>query len=144
MEPDKNKRRLFFVIVGCGSLGAHLSKTLSDRGYEVIVIDRNKKSFKKLGVDFAGMTIEGDATDLEFLTELNLKEVTALVAVTEEDNINLMVCQIAKELYGVKVIARLYNAEKESVYREFGIETICPEELTASVFESKMVTPDEN
>lgn len=128
----------FYCIIGCGSLGAHLARTLSEKGEDVLIIDRNKKSFKKLGHNFSGMTMEGDATDLEFIAELNIKKARALVAVTEEDNINLMVCQIAKELYGLKVIARLYHAERESVYREFGIDTICPEEITASILEKKM------
>lgn len=132
----KNK---FFCIIGCGSLGAHLAKSLSEQGAEILIIDRDKKSFKKLGHNFGGMTIEGDATDLEFIAELDIKKATALVAVTEEDNINLMVCQIAKELYGLKVIARLYNAERETVYKEFGIDTICPEEITAAVLERKMM-----
>jgi trk system potassium uptake protein TrkA len=139
------KKKNFYCIVGCGSLGVHLAKTLSENGGEVLVIDRDKKSFKKLGQNFGGMTIEGDATDLEFISELNIKNAAALVAVTEEDNINLMVCQIAKGLYGLKVIARLYNSERESVYKEFGIETICPEELVAAFIEKKMTGErDEN
>lgn len=128
----------FYCIVGCGNLGAHLAKSLYDSGAEVLVIDRDKNSFKKLGHSFGGMTVEGDATDLEFIAELNIKKAAALVSVTEDDNINLMVCQIAKELYGLKVVARLYNYEKESVYREFGIDIICPEELTAIVLERKI------
>ena len=111
-------------------MGAHLAKTLSVKGAEVLIIDKDKRSFTKLGQNFGGMTIEGDAADLEFLAELDIKKAAAFVAVTEDDNINLMVCQIAKELYGLKVIARLYNSERESVYKEFGIDTVCPEELS--------------
>lgn len=133
------KRRSFFCIVGCGSLGAHLAKTLSEKNEEILIIDRDKNSFKKLGQNFGGKTIEGDATDLEFIAELDIKKASAFVAVTSNDNINLMACQIAKELYGLKAIARLYNAERESICRDFGIETICPEELTASVLEKKML-----
>lgn len=133
----------FYCIVGCGSLGAHLAKNLSDKGAEVLVIDKNKKSFKKLGQNFGGMTVEGDATDLEFIAELEIKKVAKLVAVTGTDNINLMVCQIANELYGLRVIARLYNSERESIYREFGIDTICPEELTAKTLEEKLTGGDD-
>ncbi len=129
----------FYCIVGCGSLGAHLAKALSEKGDDVLVIDKDKKSFKKLGYDFGGMTIEGDATDLEFIAELEVKKASALLAVTEDDNTNLMVCQIAKELYGLRVFARLYNSERESVYRDFGIETVCPEELTVAVVEKTLI-----
>lgn len=129
----------FFCIIGCGSLGAHLAKNLSEKGADVLIVDKDRKSFKKLGQNFGGKKVEGDATDLEFIADLDIKKATALVAVTDEDNINLMVCQIAKELYGLKVIARLYNSERESIYKDFGIDTICPEELTASVLEKKML-----
>lgn len=123
--------KTFYCIVGCGSLGAQLAKTLSEKGEEVLVIDRDKKSFNKLGQNFGGLAVDGDATDLQFMSELDIKRAKILIAVTREDNINLMVCQIAKELYGLKAIARLYNIEKESVYREFGIDIVCPDELTA-------------
>ena len=133
------KDNKLYYIVGCGSLGAHLAKTLSEKGAEVLIIDRDKKSFKKLGQNFGGLTVEGDAADLEFISELDVEKAVALVAVTEDDNINLMVCQIAKELYGIKVFARLYNSERESIYREFGIETICPEEIVVGILEEKMM-----
>lgn len=132
------EKRDFYCIVGCGSLGGHLARMLSESGAGVLIIDKDKKAFRKLGLDFGGMTVEGDASDLDFLAELDIRHAKMLVAVTTKDNLNLMVCQIAKELYGVEVIARLYNIERDEVYKEFGIDTICPEELTASVFEKKM------
>jgi len=125
-------KKAFYCIVGCGRLGSRLAKTLSERGEEVLIIDKDKKNFNKLGLNFGGLAVEGDATDIKFISELDIKKAKALVAVTREDNSNLMVCQIAKELFGLKVIARLYNGEKESVYREFGIDIICPNDLTAS------------
>lgn len=128
-----------YCIVGCGNLGAHLAKSLMQKGADVLMIDRDKRSFKKLGHDFNGLTIEGDASDLEFISSLEIQKARALIAVTREDNLNLMVCQIARELYGLKVVARLYNAERESVYKEFGIDTICPDELTAAVLEKRIV-----
>ena len=128
----KKKDSDFYCIVGCGTLGAHLAKTLTEKGAEVMIIDRNQKAFAKLGQNFVGLAIEGDATDLQFLAELDIKKAKLLIAVTREDNINLMVCQIAKELYGLKSVARLYNIEKKSVYKEFDIDVICPDELTAA------------
>ena len=58
-----------------------------------------------------------------------------VLAVTRKDNVNLMVAQVAKVVYKVpKVIARVYDPEREEVYSQFGIETISPTSLTAKAF----------
>ena len=134
----KKIKKSFYCIVGCGNLGAHLAKTLSEKGEDVLIIDRNKKSFHKLGQDFTGLAVEGDATDLQFISELEIEKAKMLIAVTREDNMNLMVCQIAKEIYGLRAMARLYNMEKEGVYKEFGIDVICPDELAEAEINRKI------
>jgi len=115
------------VIIGCGALGASIANMLSGSGYSVVVIDADRDSFGNLSSTFAGITITGDATNLAILEEANLRSAAALVAVTGRDNTNIMVAETARELFGVeKVIARLFDPERENVYREFGIETFSP------------------
>jgi trk system potassium uptake protein TrkA len=128
----KKKDKTFYCIVGCGNLGSHLANVLSERGEEVLIIDKNKNSFKKLNLNFSGLNVEGDATDLTFLKNVGIENAKLLIAVTHEDNLNLMVCQIAKEIYDIKVVARLSNVEKKSIYLEFGIDVICPDDLVAT------------
>ena len=130
--------KTFYCIVGCGNLGSRLAKSLSEKGQEVLIIDKDKKKFGKLGQNFSGLAVEGDATDLKFISEFDIEKAKVLIAVTREDNVNLMICQIAREFFGVKVIARLYNSEKESVYRTFGIDIICPDELTEAAINLKL------
>ena len=58
-----------------------------------------------------------------------------LLAVTRQDNLNLMVAQVAKKVFNVpKVVARLFDPQRESIYRQFGIETICPTNVIADDF----------
>jgi len=117
----------FAVIVGCGTLGASIANMLSDAGKGVVIIDNNPDAFSKLSDSFGGITIEGSSADIAILDEANLSAAAVLIAVTGSDNANIMAAQIAKELYGVKkVIARLYDPQREAVYREFGISTISP------------------
>lgn len=131
MKLHHNKQ--YTVIIGCGRLGANLANTLSDKGENVLIADCNKESFRKLSSSFGGLTLLGDATDLDLLTEAQVHKADAIVIVTDNDNVNIMVAQIAKELYHVpRVIARLYNPDCECVYREFGIDTICPAILSAN------------
>jgi len=129
----QTKNNEYTVIVGCGRLGANLANTLSDNEKNVLIIDNSKDSFRKLSPSFGGLTLAGDATDIDVLNEAQVQNATAVVVVTNNDNINIMVSQIVKELFKVpRVIARLYNPDYECVYQEFHIDTICPAILSAN------------
>lgn len=130
---SKKKEKNYCIIVGCGRLGAKLADALYDRGTNVLIIDNNEESFSKLSSSFGGINILGDATEFYVLNESDIENATAVVAVTNNDNTNILVAQIAKEFFHVPhVIARLYDPERECVYHEFGIETICPAALSAN------------
>jgi trk system potassium uptake protein TrkA len=117
--------------VGCGRLGANIAGTLSDAGGSVTVIDQDERSFRKLSPSFGGLIVTGDGTDVSVLTDARIAKATALVAVTDRDNTNIMVAQLAKSLFGVPhVVARLYDPDRECVYQDCGIETISPVRLS--------------
>ncbi|MEG0292389.1 MAG: TrkA family potassium uptake protein [Anaerovoracaceae bacterium] len=123
----------YSVIIGCGRLGATIASSLSDMGKNVLIMDTKEDSFRKLSPSFAGQTMVGDATDYSVLKEANISQATVLIPVTHSDNTNIMISQIAKEIFNVEtVIARLYDPERDVVYKEFGIETIYPAYLESS------------
>lgn len=129
----RNKKPSYTVIVGCGRLGADLANTLSEEGESVLILDKNKDSFRKLSPSFGGLSMEGDGMDLDILNAANVRRADTVVAVTNNDNVNIMIAQIAKECFSVKrVISRLYDPERECVYRELGIDTICPAVLSVN------------
>ncbi|MCL2814990.1 MAG: TrkA family potassium uptake protein [Oscillospiraceae bacterium] len=132
MKPfKKHKKDEYSIIVGCGRLGANLANQLSEKGESVVIIDINRDAFRKLSASFAGVTLVGDATYLGVLHEAGIEKATAVVSVTNYDNTNILVAQAAKELFGIEhVIARLYDPERECVYREFKIDTISPAVLS--------------
>lgn len=127
--------KLYVIIVGCGRLGSLLANQLSGEGHDVVVIDRDDQSFDKLSVEFSGYKIVGDAAEQAVLKRAEISKADYLFAVTTEDNINLMVAQIANRLFEVPhVLARIMDTGRETVYREFGIKTISPTHLTADAF----------
>jgi len=129
---SNKKDRDYTIIIGCGRLGTDLADILSDSGGNVMIIDKDKDAFRKISPSYGGFSLIGDATDIDVLHEAQIKNATAVVCVTNNDNTNIMVAQMAKELFKVEqVIARLYDPERECVYREFGIATICPAVLSA-------------
>lgn len=127
MEFYKRNMTHRIVIMGCGRLGAQLADYLYDEGKEVIIVDKDDTSFRKLSSSYGGLTFISDATELETFEELSINEYTILIVVTDNDNTNIMISQIAREVYHVKtIICRLYDPQRECVYDEFHIETICP------------------
>ena len=141
--PQRKKKSGYTIIAGCGRLGANLANTLYDGGGDVIVIDKNQDAFRKLSSSFGGIIMTGDATEIFVLDHAEIRKATAVVAVTNSDNTNIMVAQLAKELFNIEhVIARLYDQERECVFNEFGIDTICPAVLSTKEIEKLLSTPD--
>ncbi|MBN1931508.1 MAG: TrkA family potassium uptake protein [Desulfobacterales bacterium] len=129
----KNNR--YIVVVGCGRLGSHLANQLSHSGNLVVMIDMNETAFNDLSPDFSGFRIDGDATHMAILNEAKLKNADVLIATTHEDNVNLMVAQIAQKIFNVRlVIARVFDPKREEVYAQLGIETICPTTVAVDMF----------
>ena len=127
----KNKKDEYVIIVGCGRLGANIANRLSENGESVLIIDTSKDSFRKLSPSFSGITLAGDATYIQVLHEAEISRATVVVSVTNYDNTNILVAQIAKKMFGIeRVIARLYDPERECVYHDFKIDTICPAVLS--------------
>ena len=127
-DPKKEKKNnSYTIIAGCGRLGANLANTLSNSGEEVVIIDKDDRAFRKLPPTFGGIAVKGDATEMLMAGQCDIKKAKSLISVTNQDNTNIMIAQIAKEMFGVEnVVARLYDPERKCVYEEFGINTISP------------------
>lgn len=126
---------MYVIITGCGRLGALLANQLSLIGHDVVIVDRREDSFKGLSVEFSGFKITGDATELSVLRLAKIDKADCLFSTCNEDNVNLMITQVAKYIFDVpKVIARVYNPSYESILRKFNIEIISPTKLTFEAF----------
>lgn len=129
------KNSLYIVIIGCGRLGSILANQLSRVGHSVVVIDTDEATFDDLSPDFSGFRVVGDATQIAVLKEAKLKNADVLFAATHEDNVNLMVAQVARKVFNVQhVLARVFDPRREQVYDQLGIETICPTAVAAEMF----------
>jgi trk system potassium uptake protein TrkA len=105
---------------------------LSDDGHNVVVIDSDGGSFRRLGTTFNGLTIVGNGFDEQVLEKAGIQNADIFIAVTNLDNTNIMAGQVAKKLYGVKkVISRVYYPDREKTYHKLGLETVCGTTLVA-------------
>src|SRR5687768_4690732 len=118
-------RPVHIVIMGCGRVGATLTRSLEERGHSTAVIDVNPEAFRRLGPDFQGITVTGMGFDRGVLEEANIQNADAFAAVSSGDNSNIISARVARELYGVKnVVARIYDPGRAEVYERLGVPTI--------------------
>lgn len=135
---------MYIIIAGCMKIGATLAQMLSQENHDVVVIDSDPQNLEALGTGFNGMTITGMPIDEDVLRSAGIEQADALAAVTRDDNMNLMVAQVAQNLFHVpKVITRLYSPERELVFRQMGMTTICPTSLAVEKIKG-MLLPEQN
>jgi trk system potassium uptake protein TrkA len=124
---------MYIIIAGCGKIGANLVKSLSNEGHDVVVIDPNEESFAQLENGTNCLTITGMCIDEDVLKSAGIEHADALLAVTSDDNVNVMTAQIASQLYHVPhVVTRIYDPEKDEILQQMGLTTVCPTMLTVA------------
>jgi len=131
---------MYVIIVGCGRVGSELAKLLSNEGHNVVIIDKNRASFERLGGTFNGLTAVGNGFDLELLKQVGIEKADAFCAVTNGDNTNLISAQVAKKIFKVpKVIARVYDPQRAHIYSALGLDIISGTILFAAMLRDKII-----
>ena len=96
------------------------------------VVDFSEAAFNRLGEDFTGEMVFGSAVDEDILRRAGTERADSFVAVTDADTTNIMAAQLAQHAFGVKnVICRIYDPAQADLYRELGLQTICPTTMGA-------------
>ena len=123
---------MHIVIMGCGRVGSTVAHNLESRGHTVAVIDLNPDAFRRLGPDFAGLTVTGMGFDRAVMTEAGIERADAFAAVSSGDNSNIIAARLARETFGVRrVAARIYDQKRAEVYERLGIPTVATVRWTA-------------
>ena len=94
-------KSLDLTIIGCGRLGSILASHLSQQGHKVVVIDKDQSAFERLSEEFSGFHLKGDATEMKVLQAAKLNQAHCAIAVTGKDNLNIMLSQLAKTVFGL-------------------------------------------
>lgn len=131
---------MYVIIIGCGRVGAELAKLLSGEGHDVVVIDKSRDSFNRLGDTFNGLTMVGNGFDLALLKQVGIEKADALCAVTNGDNTNLISAQVAKKIFRVpKVLARVYDPQRAHIYSALGLDIISGTMLFSAMLRDKII-----
>jgi trk system potassium uptake protein len=131
---------MYVIIAGCRKVGSNLAMELSQENHDVVVIDSDPSHLEALGSGFNGVTIVGMPIDEDVLRSAGVERADALAAVTDDDNMNIMVSQVAKELFHVPVIVtRVYDPHRESIMGGMGLRTVCPTTLAVKQIKRQLM-----
>jgi trk system potassium uptake protein TrkA len=112
------------IVVGGGNVGYYLVKDLKAAGHSVILMEKDRQRAARLYEDLGDLVRQGDGCESRTMQELGIGQCDLVVAATGEDEDNLIVCQMARECFGVKrTIARVNSPANEALFTELGITT---------------------
>jgi len=114
---------MYIVVIGGGRLGYYLTKALMDEGHEVLIIEKDASICENIVAELGSICVRGDGCEVSTLTEVGTNRADMLIAVTGDDEDNLVTCQIAKHKFNVpRTIARVRNPQNEAVFKKLGVD----------------------
>ncbi len=109
---------MYIIVVGGGKVGYYLTKTLLREGHEVLLIEKDHAKVETYSERFGSVMLEGDGAEASVLAAAGAARADVLVAVTGEDEDNLVICQMAKHKFHIaKTIARVNNPKNELLFK---------------------------
>jgi trk system potassium uptake protein len=114
---------MYMILVGGGKVGYHLSKTLINEGHEVLVIEKDRSRIEFITNELGSICLHGDGCEASVLADAGSTRADMLIAVTGDDEDNLVACQVAKHKFSVpRTIARISNPKNETLFRMLGVD----------------------
>lgn len=131
---------MYIIVVGGGKVGYYLTKTLVNEGYEVLLIEKNPKKVAIYAERFGAVVLEGDGAEFSTLEKAGMGRADVCIAVTGDDEDNLVICQTAKMQFDVpRTIARVNNPKNEELFKRLGIDvTVSSTNIILSIIEQEI------
>jgi trk system potassium uptake protein TrkA len=131
---------VYILIAGGGKVGRNLTKDLLEMGHEVTLVEHSPSRYRTLEEEFEHVVQLGDATELYVLETCGIARAELVVAVTGDDEDNIIVCQVAREEYGVvKTIARVNDPRNQEAFDLLGISpTVSSTQMIMALIEHEL------
>jgi trk system potassium uptake protein TrkA len=133
---------MYILIVGGGRLGYNLLKALLNEGHEVLVLEKDPRICKTITDEMGSVCHRGDGCEAATLAEVGTGRADMLVAVTGDDEDNLVACQVAKHKHNVpRTIARIRNPQNADLFKKLGVDvTVSTTDLILETIEREVPT----
>ena len=132
---------MYIIIAGGGKVGYYLAKELLADGHEILVIEKDPKNSAQIGAELGeGSVMRGMADEAATLERAGGNRADLVIAVTGDDEDNLVICQVARLRYNVpRTIARVNNPKNEELFHRLGIDiTVSSTKLILSLIEQEL------
>jgi len=114
---------MYIIVVGGGKVGFHLAKALLTEGQEVLIIEKDRNRLDFITGELGGVCMAGDGCESATLAEAGAARADMLIAVTGDDEDNLVACQVAKLSFKVpRTTARINNPKNEKLFHMLGVD----------------------
>jgi len=114
---------MYIIVVGGGRLGYYLTKALLSEGHEVLIVEKNATFCQIINDELGSVCFRGDGCEAATLAEIGTARADMFIAVTGDDEDNLVACQVAKHKFNVpRIIARVRNPQNEAIFKKLGID----------------------
>jgi trk system potassium uptake protein TrkA len=115
---------MYIMIVGGGKVGYYLAKQLVEDGHEVLIIEKDASLCEQISGELGDIVLRGDGCEGTTLEAAGTGRADLFVAVTGDDEDNLVACQVAKSKFDVPhTVARINNPKNEAIFKNLGIDT---------------------
>ncbi len=133
---------MYIVVVGGGKVGYYLTRSLLEEGQEVLLIEKDPRRWAVLSEELGPVVLAGDGCEVAVLEQAGTNRADAVVAVTGDDEDNLVICQVARHRFHVpRTIARINNPKNEKIFHRLGIDvTVSSTEVILSQIEQVIPT----
>jgi trk system potassium uptake protein TrkA len=118
---------MYIIVIGGGRVGYYLTKALLDEGHEVLIVEKNQLYCQVINDELGSICFQGDGCEAATLDQIGTKRADMLIAVTGQDEDNLVACQLAKHRFKVpRTIARIRNPKNVDLFKMLGVDVpIC-------------------
>lgn len=133
---------MYIIIVGGGNVGYYLAKTLVKTSHEVLLLEKNRTVHRTVAEELGEVVMQGDGCEVRIMEEAGVERADAVVAVTGEDEDNLVICQMAKMKFAVpRTIARVNDPRNEKLFHKLGIDaTVSSTKIIYNLIEQEIET----
>ncbi|WDT92921.1 NAD-binding protein [Thermoleophilum album] len=116
---------MYVIIVGAGKVGWNLARELINKGHEVTVIESNLRRYQIVEEELEHAIQYGDGSELWVLERAGIERADLVIAVTGDDEDNILISQVAREKYGVpRIVARCNNPRNLQHFKLLGISPV--------------------
>jgi trk system potassium uptake protein TrkA len=135
---------MYMIIAGGGNVGYNLARRLLESGHEVVIIERDSRQVQRLATLVGDENVMlGDGCEMLTQKDAGFGRADVMIAVTGEDEDNLVICQMAKTVWKVKrVLARVNDPDHETIFEQLGIDdTVSATGIIYALLEQQ-ISPD--